>query len=51
MLAGTPADLRTQATAIPEPFASAILRAIRPAPAERFASVKEFGAALGDARR
>ena len=51
MLAGTPADPRTQATGIPDPFASAILRAIRPAPAERFASVKEFGAALGDARR
>ena len=46
MLAGAPADPRAAAPGLPEPTAAAILRALSPAPAQRFASVREFAAAL-----
>ncbi|MBA2303127.1 MAG: serine/threonine protein kinase [Acidobacteria bacterium] len=51
MLAGVPADPRTLADALPDVVAAAILRALRPAPADRFPNVREFSAALGDRRR
>jgi eukaryotic-like serine/threonine-protein kinase len=51
MLAGAPADPRSLAPDLPEGVAAAILRALRPAPADRFANVKEFSAAFGDRRR
>lgn len=46
MLAGIVADPRHRAPDLPEPAAAAILRAVRPAPSDRFASVREFSAAL-----
>ena len=46
MLAGAPADPRTLAPDLPESVAAAILRALRPAPADRFATVREFSAAV-----
>lgn len=47
MLAGAPEDPRTLAADLPEAVALAILRALRPAPADRFATVREFSVALG----
>ncbi|MEX1127935.1 MAG: serine/threonine-protein kinase [Vicinamibacterales bacterium] len=46
MLAGAVPDPRTGAPEMPEASAAAILRALRPSPAERFANVREFAAAL-----
>lgn len=46
MLRGTPEYPRTAQPTLPEPAADAMLRALRPSPAERFQSAKEFGAAL-----
>jgi len=40
MLAGAAADPRTFVPDLPEPFAAAVLRALRPSPAERFATAK-----------
>jgi serine/threonine-protein kinase len=51
MLAGNPAGPRSLAPELPEAVAAAILRALRPTPAERFSSVRELSAAMGDARR
>ena len=46
MLSGTVADPRAAAKDLPEASAAAILRALKPAPAERFATVREFAAAV-----
>ena len=46
MLSGAAADPRSISPELPEATASAILRALRPSPNERFASVKEFAAAV-----
>jgi serine/threonine protein kinase len=46
MLRGTPADPRIGQPSLPESAAAAILRAIKPAPGDRFESAKSFGAAL-----
>lgn len=46
MLAGAPADPRTIVAGLPEPFATAVLRALRPSPADRFASAREMQRAL-----
>jgi serine/threonine-protein kinase len=51
MLGGNPADPRSLAVEMPEAVAAAILRALRPIAAERFPSVRELSAAVGDARR
>ena len=45
MLTSTPADPRA-ASDLPDASAAAILRALRPVPAERFATTKEFAAAV-----
>lgn len=45
MLSGAVEDPRTQAPDLPKSVAAAILRALRPAPAERFANVREFAEA------
>jgi len=50
MLSGAVADPRVAAPEMPEAPAAAILRALRPAPADRHANVREFAAALGDRR-
>ena len=47
MLAGTPEDPSLVAHDLPPPASAAILRALQPRPADRFATVKEFSAALG----
>ena len=49
MLRGDPADPRTLQPTLPEPAAAALLRALRPAPEERFATARAFGAALSSA--
>jgi serine/threonine protein kinase len=46
MLAGRPADPREAQPTLPDPSAEALMKALRPAPEDRFASAKEFGAAL-----
>jgi serine/threonine protein kinase len=46
MLAGAVPDPRTAAPELPEPAAAAILRALRPSPAERFADVRVFTEAI-----
>ena len=46
MLAGTPPDPRAVAPDLPEPFAAAVLRALRPSPSERFASVRSMQQAV-----
>jgi serine/threonine protein kinase len=46
MLRGVPADPRAVQPALPESAALAMLRAIRPSPADRFDSARTFGAAL-----
>lgn len=46
MLRGTPEDPRRAQPEMPEASASAMLRALRPSPADRFASAREFGAAM-----
>ena len=46
MLQGVPADPRTMQPAVPEAAATAMLRALRPSPADRFESARQFGAAL-----
>ena len=46
MLAGSPADLRATAVDLPEATAAAILRALKPAPDERFESVRDLAGAL-----
>jgi serine/threonine protein kinase len=46
MLAGAVPDPRAVATDLPEASAAAILRALSPTPAQRFAAVKEFAAAV-----
>ena len=46
MLKGTPADPRERQPTLPAHASEALLRALRPAPGDRFASVKEFAAAL-----
>jgi serine/threonine protein kinase len=46
MLAGRPADPREAQPKLPDHAAEALLKALRPAPEERFASAKDFGAAL-----
>jgi serine/threonine protein kinase len=46
MLAGTPPDPRTLVPDLPEPFAAAVLRALRPSPSERFASVRPMQQAV-----
>jgi serine/threonine-protein kinase len=50
MLSGAVADPRVAAPEMPEAVAAAILRALRPNPADRYANVGEFAAALGDRR-
>ena len=47
MLAGAVADPRSIAPDLPETVSAAILRALRPAPGDRFASVRELSAAVG----
>lgn len=42
MLAGSPEDPRTRADDLPEAVAVAVLRALRPSPADRFGRVREF---------
>ena len=46
MLSGTVADPRIAAPDLPDEAAAAVVRALRPAPAGRFADVKQFAAAL-----
>ena len=46
MLAGSPADPRIVAPDVPERAAAAMLRALVPSPAQRFASVRELADAL-----
>jgi hypothetical protein len=46
MLSGAVDDPGRSAPELPEGAATAILRALRPAPADRFADVKSFAAAL-----
>ncbi|HJR61168.1 MAG TPA: serine/threonine-protein kinase [Vicinamibacterales bacterium] len=47
MLSGAHVDPRLLAPDLPEPAAAAIVRAMRASPAERFATVREFAAAIG----
>jgi serine/threonine protein kinase len=46
MLAGAPTDPRLFVPDLPESFAAAVLRALRPAPADRFASARTMQRAL-----
>lgn len=46
MLRGAPADPRTQQPSLPEATAAAFLVALKPAPGDRFASAKDFAAAV-----
>jgi hypothetical protein len=46
MLAGAPTDPRLFVPDLPESFAAAVLRALRPAPADRFASARAMQRAL-----
>jgi hypothetical protein len=46
MLRGTPDDPRIAQPGLPDRTAAAILKALRPSPPERFATAKDFGAAL-----
>ena len=46
MLRGVPADPRQVQPSVPEAAAVAMLRALRPSPADRFESAKAFGSAL-----
>jgi serine/threonine-protein kinase len=46
MLAGAAPEPRSLAPGLPESAAAAILRALRPVPADRFATVKDFAAAV-----
>jgi serine/threonine-protein kinase len=46
MLRGTPADPAALQPSLPETTAAAFLKAVRPAPGDRFATAKEFAAAL-----
>ena len=47
MLAGAVADPRTISPDLPEKFAAALARALKAAPADRFANVRAFAAAAG----
>ncbi len=47
MLRGAPADPRQLQPGIPDQAAAALLEALSPAPEHRFASAREFGAAVG----
>jgi serine/threonine protein kinase len=47
MLRGAACDPRSQQPSLPVPAAAAILKALDPRPAERFAGAREFGAAFG----
>ena len=47
MLSGLVVDPRSLAPELPEAIATAILQALRPAPADRLAKVRDFAAALG----
>ena len=49
MLRGEPIDARTLQPTLPEAAAAALLRALRPAPEDRFPTVRAFGAALSSA--
>jgi serine/threonine-protein kinase len=46
MLAGRPADPREAQPTLPDAAADALLKALRPAPEDRFRSAEEFGASL-----
>jgi hypothetical protein len=46
MLRGRPADPRERQPTLPESSAASILKALSPAPEHRYATVKEFAAAL-----
>src|SRR6185436_566554 len=46
MLKGTPVDPREQQPTLPVAASEALLRALKPAPADRFTSAKEFASAL-----
>ena len=46
MLQGTPVDAIGRQPTLPAPAPAALLRALRPAPGDRFASAKEFAGAL-----
>ncbi|HEX5632713.1 MAG TPA: serine/threonine-protein kinase, partial [Gemmatimonadales bacterium] len=46
MLAGAPADPRSLVADLPDPFALAVLRALRPSPSDRFATAREMQRAL-----
>lgn len=46
MLRGAPADPRTLQPSLPEATAAAFLVALKPAPGDRFASAKDFAAAV-----
>lgn len=46
MLSGEVEDPRTRAPDLPEAVATAIVRALRPAPGERFANVRELAEAM-----
>jgi hypothetical protein len=49
MLRGEPLDARTLQPTLPEPAATALRRALRPTPEDRFATVRAFGTALSSA--
>jgi serine/threonine protein kinase len=46
MLRGEPADPRSKQSTLPDAAGAAMLKALRPSPADRFASAQEFGLAL-----
>lgn len=46
MLRGEPADPSIKQPTLPPPAVAALLKALRPTPADRFATAQEFGAAL-----
>ena len=46
MLAGAAADPRSSTPGLPEPFVTAVLRALRPSPADRYPSVRELAHGL-----
>jgi serine/threonine-protein kinase len=46
MLRGTPDDPRIAQPGLPDAAAAAMLKALRPSPADRFGTAREFGAAL-----
>jgi hypothetical protein len=46
MLRGSPDDPRIAQPGLPDAAAAAMLKALRPSPADRFGTAREFGAAL-----